>query len=147
MSLFEIQSEVQQRVAEVESGHAQWPCRKGCDDCCRSLAAQPRVTQAEWELIAAALTPEKRLAIRGSSGSVCPLLDQESGSCSIYAVRPLACRTYGFYAERQYVLGCHRIEEIATNTSDVVWGNHAALEAKVSRELGESMPLSYWLES
>lgn len=74
----------------------------------------------------------------------CALLDRESGACRIYEARPIACRTYGFYAERDKVLGCGRIEAIAEERSDVLWGNHAAVERELS-ELGEARPLSEWL--
>jgi uncharacterized protein len=158
VKLVEIQLEIQQRVSETESVHPHWPCRKGCDDCCRSLAAVPRVTRAEWDRIVAALvalpattSEELRERIRQSAGAsrrvVCPLLDLESASCSVYDARPAACRAYGFYADRQHVLGCFRIETLAENTPDVIWGNHGALEARLARELGESAPLPSWLSA
>ena len=28
-----------------------WPCKRGCDDCCRSLASPMRISRAEWERI------------------------------------------------------------------------------------------------
>jgi uncharacterized protein len=156
LSLIQIQLEIQQRVGETESAHPQWPCRKGCDDCCRSLATVPRVSRAEWERITAALrelpadtATALTARIRQSAGAtrpvVCPLLDLNSGSCTVYEARPVACRSYGFYADRQYVLGCFRIEALAESTPGVIWGNHGALEARLSQELGESAELSSWL--
>jgi hypothetical protein len=50
-----IQQEVRVRAEAIASTHGNWPCRKGCDDCCRRLASVPRVTQEEWQLIATAL--------------------------------------------------------------------------------------------
>jgi Fe-S-cluster containining protein len=150
--LFQIQETVGLRVREITSGHADWPCRKGCDDCCRQLAEAPRVSSAEWRLIHAALKAlpaeiagAARRRIRESASAVrpvvCPLLDAESGTCLVYEARPVACRSYGFYAERESVLGCFRIRAIADEFPNVVWGNHAALEGEL-RTLGEAVELS-----
>ena len=115
----------------------------------------PRVTQQEWQSIAAALdalpdpTAELvRSRIRDSATAsrpvTCPLLDRDSGTCLIYEARPVACRAYGFYAERQYVLGCSRIESMAQEFPPVIWGNHAALEEDL-RRLGAEATLLEWL--
>jgi Fe-S-cluster containining protein len=90
-----------------------------------------------------------RLRIRDSAGAtrpvVCPLLDADSGACLIYEARPVACRAYGFYAERESLLGCFRIESLAREVSDVVWGNHVSLQAHLD-SLGPAAALSDWLE-
>ena len=135
------------RAEATSANHADWPCRKGCDDCCRHLASAPRVTREEWLPIAAALAtlPEQvRQRIRESNSATCPLLDVDSGACLIYDARPVACRAYGFYAERESVLGCHRIELMGRHSTDVVWGNHAVLEVQL-RRLGDAATLAEWL--
>ena len=151
--LYQIQETVRLRAAEIADAHADWPCRKGCDDCCRHLASPPRVTREEWELIAPALdalappvsdNARRRIRDSHSRPSICPLLDPDSGSCLIYEARPVACRAYGFYAEREYVLGCHHIESIGAERPDIVWGNHAALEERLNA-LGAAAELSGWL--
>lgn len=155
--LYQIQGDVRLRTEAIATTHGNWPCRKGCDDCCRQLAAAPRVTQQEWRLIAHAigrLPPDTagtlRRRIRESAGAarpvVCPLLDCDSGTCLVYEARPVACRAYGFYAERRDVLGCSRIESVARESADIVWGNHAALEERLQR-LGPSAELCAWLAS
>jgi uncharacterized protein len=152
-----IQEDVRSRAEEITSSQQNWPCRKGCDDCCRQLASVPLVTQEEWRLIATALdslpveTAELvwqriRDSARLSRPLVCPLLDTSSGTCLVYEARPIACRAYGFYVERQNVLGCSRIESIAQQSDDVVWGNHTALEERL-RLLGPSVELYQWLAS
>jgi uncharacterized protein len=152
--LYQIQEAVRLRVQEIDSAHASWPCRKGCDECCRRLAAVPRVTRQEWDLVAAALDAlpsavqqAARLRIHDSVSAkrpvVCPLLDTSSGTCLVYEARPIACRAYGFYAERDLVLGCSRIESVAREAPDVVWGNHAALEDETGR-LGPAAELWEW---
>jgi len=156
-SLCQIQQSVQLRTGEIAASHPAWPCRKGCDDCCRRLAAPPEISKAEWQLIAGALnalppdtadSARRRIANSASASApvVCPLLDTGSGACLVYEARPVACRAYGFYAEREYVLGCSRIESIAQQSGDVVWGNHAALEDRLLL-LCEAEPLSHWLTS
>ncbi|MFL6415586.1 MAG: YkgJ family cysteine cluster protein [Bryobacteraceae bacterium] len=77
---------------------------------------------------------------------VCPLLDTSSGACLVYDARPVACRAYGFYMERGDVLGCHRIETVAQQSPDVVWGNHLTLEEKLVA-LGQRAELHAWLAS
>jgi uncharacterized protein len=115
------------------------------------------VTEEEWRLIASAMNAlpadiaeSMRQRIRDSASMsrpvVCPLLDSKSGTCLVYEARPVACRAYGFYAERQHVLGCSRIESISQQAPDVVWGNHVALEERVHR-LGPVAELSLWLDS
>lgn len=117
----------------------------------------PRVSGEEWQLIAGALDAlpaatadlARRRIQDGASLSrpvVCPLLDIDSGTCLVYEARPVACRAYGFYTERQYVLGCSRIESIGQELPDVVWGNHAALEDRLGA-LGAAAPLFDWLAS
>jgi Fe-S-cluster containining protein len=151
-----IQEQVQARVDETASAHDGWPCRKGCDDCCRRLASVPIVSESEWQLIAAHLERLEsgtadllRQRIRDSAGAsrpvVCPLLDTGSGACLVYAARPIACRAYGFYAERENVLGCSRIESIAEQSPDVIWGNGSALDAKL-HHLGPAAELYRWIE-
>jgi len=153
--LLQIEDAVGERVREIAAAHAGWPCRKGCDECCRRLAAAPRVSGPEWERMSRALealpadTAEAaRRRIRESKAAagpaVCPLLDRELGTCLIYEARPVACRAYGFYADRGAVLGCGRIEAMAAERADIVWGNHAALEEWLD-SLGEAQALAEWL--
>ncbi|MBY0375831.1 MAG: YkgJ family cysteine cluster protein [Bryobacteraceae bacterium] len=146
--LVQIEQRVDERIAALVHAYRSWPCAKGCDDCCRSLAAEPSVNESEWRRIVPRLNGSMRERIRASAGAarpvVCPLLDTASGACLIYDARPTACRTYGFYAERGRVLGCHRIEAIAATAPDLVWGNQAAVDHELAA-LGLPRPLSEWL--
>ena len=153
--LHQIQEAVRRRAEEIASNHANWPCREGCGDCCRQLASAPRVTREEWQPIAAAIDAlprrtaelvQRRIrdSATASRPAICPLLDRDRGTCLVYEVRPVACRAYGFYAEREYVLGCSRIESIGQESPDIVWGNHTALEEHV-RSLGADATLAEWL--
>lgn len=144
---------------DVRAGtFAEWPCRAGCDDCCRSLAEPPRIREAEWSLLRdgiESLHPAARAEVeasldalvRGEEQRICPLLDRESGRCRVYEARPIACRAYGFYAARDGGRWCARIEEgVASGAHDgVVFGNHDALEAESARALGEARSLVEWV--
>lgn len=100
-----LQDEIHARVAAITSAASDWPCRKGCDHCCRNLACLPELTQPEWAEVEAGLAElddgaragvEARLA-RLEDGArapyTCPFLDPENGACHIYRRRPVACRT------------------------------------------------------
>ena len=155
--LYEIQAGVRTRTEAIASTHRDWPCHKGCDDCCRHLAAVPRISRLEWQSISAALDAlpvDTGCLVRhriqstacASRPVVCPLLDSDTGTCLVYEARPIVCRAYGFYAERQDVLGCSRIQSMAEQFPEVIWGNHAALEDQL-RSLGETAELWEWASS
>ncbi|MEQ9497138.1 MAG: YkgJ family cysteine cluster protein [Deltaproteobacteria bacterium] len=132
---------IERRVEAVRSDR-DWPCRKGCDLCCRSLANPPRLSESEWRRIDAVLDDARRARARAHDDPrVCPFL--EEGACSIYAVRPLACRTYGYYVEDGRGLWCDEIEQAveAGRAEGVVFGNAAGL----GEELGPVRPLDAWL--
>jgi Fe-S-cluster containining protein len=74
---------------------------------------------------------------------VCPFLDQDAGACLIYEHRPAACRTYGFYVERDKGLWCGRIA--SADTTDVVWGNQCAVDCRLD-DLGPRINLREWFK-
>jgi Fe-S-cluster containining protein len=151
--------DIDARVQAIRGNRPDWPCAKGCDGCCRRLAEVPRLAAAEWDLLReglAALPAERLREIRravaalagqGSRPVVCPLLDQAAGACTVYARRPVACRTYGFYVQRDLGLYCHDIEtRVAAGTlADVVWGNHDAIDHRLAG-FGEMRPLTEWFK-
>lgn len=156
-SLFRLHADIDARVEHIRRDRPDWPCAKGCDACCRRLAAEPRLTAAEWLLLQeglAALPPQRLDEIAGNMAAlagqrarpvVCPLLDQASGACPVYAQRPVACRSYGFYVQRDLGLYCHDIEsQVAAGAlADVVWGNHDAIDRRLAG-LGETRALTDW---
>jgi Fe-S-cluster containining protein len=85
-------------------------------------------------------------SLAGIEGRVtCPLLS-ENGSCRIYDARPIACRSYGFYTERDAGLHCERVlDALAPELDQVVWGNGEALARELDA-LGEARPLDRWLK-
>jgi Fe-S-cluster containining protein len=100
------------------------------------------VTKTEWERLEPALSDAQKERLRSPIGPApvtCPLLGDD-GACTVYAVRPIACRTYGFYvgrvphtarapegrAERDAGLHCAKVTE-AVGETPVVWGNGEAI--------------------
>ncbi|MDE2584213.1 MAG: YkgJ family cysteine cluster protein [Betaproteobacteria bacterium] len=155
--LSRLHTDIDARVLSIREDRADWLCGKGCDGCCRQLAEIPQLSRAEWELLRqglAALPAErldeigrdmKALAGQQSRPLTCPLLDQATGACPVYAQRPVACRTYGFYVQRDKGLYCRDIEaRVAEGAlAEVVWGNHDAVDQRLAG-LGESRPLTAW---
>lgn len=158
--LFELHRAIDARVDNIRESRPDWLCGKGCDSCCKRLAEVPQLTAAEWDLLRSGLEalPAERLrevsravaalSTQNTRPLVCPLLEQSTGACPVYAQRPVACRTYGFYAQRELGLYCHEIETQVANgvLADVVWGNHDVIDQQL-KVLGESKPLTEWFIS
>lgn len=160
LPLFDARAE--QRADATRAEHAFWPCAPGCADCCRSLSTAPRVTEPEWRRIAEALSswPEeerreviaKVMALGARGPLVCPFLAEPQGLCRLYEARPLECRTYGYYTERDGGLHCNTVSEAVARAEAeggeppaVVWGNGEAFARDAARALGEARPLAAWL--
>lgn len=153
-------AEIAARYEQTVQAHPFWPCRAGCDHCCRSLAEIPRMTEPEWRRLHEAFTnlpPHQRTdaaqkleQLRDSPKRpfVCPFLDDEHGTCRVYSARPLACRTYGFYVEGQQGKHCQRVTDALTehDANDVVWGNESALFARAEKEFGPTRTILQWLD-
>lgn len=71
-------------------------CRPGCADCCHRELTVTAVEAARIvELLASMPVAEReRIAERAARGEPCAALDGE-GRCSVYAARPLVCRSHG----------------------------------------------------
>lgn len=155
--LARLHADIESRAQAIRADHPQWPCGKGCAGCCRRLADVPQLTAQEWDLLRAGLAtlPAERLgqisrdlaalADQREPPVVCPLLDQLTDACRVYAQRPVACRSYGFYAQRDRGLHCGDIEaQVAAGAlADVVWGNHDAIDRQLA-SLGGARPLTDW---
>ncbi|HPT50291.1 MAG TPA: YkgJ family cysteine cluster protein [Accumulibacter sp.] len=158
--LRQLHADIAARVQVIRGDRADWPCGRGCGSCCRHLAGMPRLTAVEWQPLRDALagwSPARRLEIRRKTAElarresmapalICPLLEEATDTCPVYLQRPVACRTHGFYVQRDKGLYCRDIESrvAAGGWADVVWGNQEAIDHRLSR-LGESRTLSDWL--
>ena len=162
--LLALYDDVERRARRTAEEHPFWPCRRGCDACCRRLAEVPRFTRAEWEWLREgldALPPATRAQVDARLGAlaaaeregrlgrhvVCPMLDETEGACLVYAHRPLACRTYGFYVRRGDGLHCDLVERAVADHPEaaVVWGNADGAEEDARRLSGEERALTAWL--
>ena len=146
----QLHADIEIRVKAIRDEQPEWLCREGCDGCCQRLAEIPTLTKNEWDLLQEGLTklpPEQLVEIdqeiaklvgQSSRPVICPLLDRKQGICRVYDYRPVACRTYGFYSQRNYGLYCKAIEtQVAEGRlTEVVWGNHEVIERRLG-ELGE----------
>lgn len=156
-ALVQLNQDIDARVLSIRQDRPDWLCGKGCDHCCHRLADIPQLTSTEWDLLRqglATLAPQLlqeisqrmlALADQPSRPVVCPLLDKATGACTVYAQRPVACRTYGFYVQRDLGLYCHDIESRVADGSlaDVVWGNHDGIDQRLG-SLGITRPLTAW---
>lgn len=157
IALLQLHTDIDARVQSIRGDRADWPCAKGCDNCCRQLADLPQLTEAEWNLLReglAALPFERLAGIRAGIAVLaeghprpvtCPLLDRSSGACPVYLQRPVACRTYGFYVQRDLGLYCGDIESRVADgeLADVVWGNQDVVDRQLAG-LGETRSLVEW---
>ena len=152
-----LHQEIDARVSEARSQQPEWPCAKGCANCCRSLADIPQLTAAEWDFLKSGLLAMqaesllgigdriRALAQQSAEPVTCPLLDPQTSACTVYAYRPVACRSYGFYVQRDRGLYCSEIEAgVAAGRFDaVVWGNHDAVDRQLACD-GKKRPLTEW---
>lgn len=150
--LLQLHREIDARAREIAASQPDWPCCRGCDHCCRHLAEPPRLIRAEWNLVedGVAFLPESVQAeiqarIRASDAHVCPFLDPAAGICLVYQHRPIACRTYGFYVDRDRGLYCGQIADRVDSGefAQVVWGNVAGIEARLESS-GPKITLAEW---
>jgi Fe-S-cluster containining protein len=104
----------------------------------RSASPQPRTSAPD--------TAEVLGALRALGPITCPMLDEAAGACLVYAHRPAACRTYGFYVERGLGLHCAQIteavEEAATRDEAIVWGNQEGVDGALARLHVDAQPLA-----
>jgi Fe-S-cluster containining protein len=167
--LLAIYDDIERRARATTAERDWWPCRRGCDTCCHRLAEVPRLVRAEWELLREGLDALPRdvrahvdarireLAALEPEGAlprhiVCPMLDQAEGACRVYAHRPGACRTYGFYVERGLGLHCHLVTEAVTerpaDEEPIVWGNAESVDYALARLRDDGceapLPLTAW---
>ena len=155
--LTKIHNDIDERVKAIRENTSDWICKMGCDSCCRKLAEIPRLTATEWILLQEGLVelpPEILQEItqnvtilekQSTQFVVCPILDKSKAACLVYANRPVACRTYGYYVQHDKGLYCNDILERVTNglLKDVVWGNQNTIDRQLS-SCGDTKDLTEW---
>jgi uncharacterized protein len=70
-------------------------------ECCQLATTKrpPWLYASEWQALLAELVAQKRTLPPARSDGGCPFLDATGKKCTVYAARPLGCRTYF----------CHRV--------------------------------------
>ena len=161
--LIKLYDEIELRAYSATMERPIWPCRRGCDACCRRLARPPEVTAVEWQLMAQglqALPVDTQAAIGQKIAAlanwkpdatdfvVCPFLDESEGACLIYAQRPAACRMYGFYVSRQSNMWCQQIEELyeAGALEGITLGNYSAMQRQLGQAFGDVESIVIWFQ-
>ena len=144
-------------MAEAARKSGAWlVCRPGCTDCCRGPfpitqldARRLREGLAELELRdpprAARVRQRARQAVADAAtdDDPCPALDPSTGTCDLYAARPITCRIFGppvRYGSEAVGVGelCFQgasDEEIAACAVEI---DPQGLESQLSDELEES---------
>ena len=69
-------------------------CGSGCSDCCHVRLSITGVEAAAIRELVATWSSEQRRALERGSPGACAALDPD-GRCTIYAARPLVCRSHG----------------------------------------------------
>ena len=97
-ALEELYQRLEARSASITQERAWWPCRMGCDHCCRHLSDPLPITALEWAVLWEGfqrLPPETQAEIRARVAEweragakrpyTCPFLDPKAGACgSLY---------------------------------------------------------------
>lgn len=159
--LAKIYAEIEQRVSAAQAARPVWPCKMGCDACCRRLAHPPKVTAVEWHHLKKGIqalpkhvfdeVEQKILALADRDEEkrpfvTCPLLDEEIGACRVYAHRPAACRMYGFYVSRYNNQWCQQIEDLFQDGAldGVMLGNVSSMNRYIQNKFGEIRSIVFW---
>lgn len=137
--------DVIEQVRTIYRELAARPVERNCtrlQKCChfQLTGRTPFLTRGEALVVARAVRASGRRKMPASKDGACPLLQQATGHCMIYADRPFGCRTHfcaaagGPYARREVADLIQRLEQI-----DVELGGDgaSALPHAVGRALRE----------
>ena len=85
-------------LADADRARAGWSCEKSAE-CCQFAVTgrEPYLTGAEWRILEAELARQGRRVPAMPESRACPFLGADL-RCTVYAARPLGCRT--FYCHR-----------------------------------------------
>lgn len=120
------QEERQRALAEVRALYAELaerPLQRSCQarsECCRFqlTGLTPHLTKGEALVAARGFRATGRKKLPEPGDGACPLLNNETGHCLIYADRPFGCRTHfcadagGPFARKDVLDLIRRLEEV-----------------------------------
>ncbi|MFN0063460.1 MAG: YkgJ family cysteine cluster protein [Myxococcaceae bacterium] len=125
-------------LREADALYAPYSC-PATAECCQLTARgkEPWLYAPEWELLMDALEAHERPLPPERPDGACPFLDAAGHRCTVYAARPLGCRTFF----------CHRRtgpqkEPPAANMDALIRRLEAT--AAVGEETPSPKPLSEW---
>lgn len=134
-------AEVRAVYAELDARPIERSCMRRRDCCHFKLTGRtPYLTRGEAAVAARAFRATGRKRLSDADDGACPLLDQRSGNCLIYASRPFGCRTHfcaaagGPFARREVADLIHRLERI---DSELGGDGASALPFAVAKALEE----------
>ena len=126
----ELVAELERIYAEAEQLYAGWSC-EASTDCCHfeRTGREPYVTSLELSYLMRAVRKSgraigaqpspRKLPVLASGEGRCPLLDA-AGRCSVYAARPIGCRTFWCERRRETHPGRHRdMNELVRRIQDL----------------------------
>jgi Fe-S-cluster containining protein len=159
--LTELDERIETRVRAIVGAHPWWPCRRGCDACCRSLGEIPHATRAEWDRLGEGVQDldeglRSEIAARIADLAdaprdlpvVCPFLDPGQGACLVYQHRLLACRAYGYCVSRGDGRWCATLETaLPTHDEPIMFGNFDAIMDQARGAGGDTITLLEWWRS
>jgi Fe-S-cluster containining protein len=102
------------KLTALEAIYAGLPSAN-CQGKCQESCGPVPMSEAEWGRIAARLGAKAPAATLFTPGAVmpeigadltCPLLDRDTGRCTVYALRPLLCRLWGTAQGMPCEFGC-----------------------------------------
>ena len=93
------ESEILSEIRSIYQDLAERPIQRNCTlqtECCRFhlTGKTPLLTAGEAFVAAKAIRSAGRTSMPESPDGSCPMLDQRTARCMIYANRPFACRTH-----------------------------------------------------
>ena len=78
----------------------------------------------------------------------CPVLDPATGTCDLYAARPLTCRSFGPPVQNEDGIGVCELCYVGASEADVLRGEmrlkHQAVEAALERDCAPSETIIAW---
>ena len=137
-----LDSEISSRCKVVHQQKADWPCRAGCAQCCKTLKEPMQVTEPEWRRLQSAIDKLESTdyenvmqgldiwsKVEAGVEHICPMLGSDD-RCLVYDARPIACRTYGYYVASDGQGRWCSIIEARDDLHEVIWGYERSLRTE-----------------
>jgi uncharacterized protein len=90
-----LEKETRALQAKADAAVAGWTCPSSAECCQLSATGKlPHLFASEWRLVLQELSKQQRVMPPPRADGGCPFLDAEGKRCTVYAARPIACRTF-----------------------------------------------------